>query len=149
MPNFIVFVQASKESEEGQVSIDTWDPFPHCFKVNLILTLNLQQTATKEQFAEMHAFNKIYRDSGALIDANGLLPSSTGARVSYSEESEPVVKCGPFELENLVAGYWVLKLDSIEEAIEFAKKVPFKGGSVQIRKIAGPDECGNGKEKDN
>jgi hypothetical protein len=91
----------------------------------------------------MGAFNKPFWDAGVMLDANGLLASSNGARINFSEGSEPTVKRGPFELENLVAGYWVLKLDSIEQVIEWAKKIPFKKGSVEIRKVAGPEDFGD------
>lgn len=95
-----------------------------------------------EELAEMGAFNKPYWESGVIVAADGFLASSNGFRVNFSEGSEPTVKRGPFELENLVAGYWILKLDSIEEVIEWAKKIPFKKGSVEIRKVAGPEDFG-------
>jgi hypothetical protein len=96
-----------------------------------------------EELTEMGAFNKPFRDAGVMLDADGFLASSKGARINFSEGSEPTVKRGPFELENLVAGYWMLKLDSIEQAIEWAKKIPFKKGSVEIRKVAGPEDFGS------
>jgi len=118
MPKFAVLVHGSKESETGKMP-------------------------TTEELTEMGAFNKQLLDAGVLIDANGFLASSKGARVSFSEGSEPTVKSGPFELENLVAGYWILKLDSLEQVIEWAKKIPFKEGSVDIRKIAGAEDFGD------
>jgi len=118
MPTFIVFVHASKESEAGE----------------------MPQT---EEFAEMSAFNKPFVDNGVIRDADGLLASSKGARLHFSEDSKPTVKRGPFELENLVAGYWKLELDNIEQVIEWAKKIPFKKGSVEIRKVAGPEDFGD------
>lgn len=95
-----------------------------------------------EELTEMSAFNKPSWDAGVILHADGFLASSKGARINFSEGSEPTVKRGPFELENLVAGYWVLKLDSIEQVIEWAKKIPFKKGSVEIRKVAGPEDFG-------
>ena len=62
-----------------------------------------------------------------------------GARVTFSD-TEPQVQNGPFQLENLVAGFWILKLDNLDEAIAWAKKVPFKTGSVEVRKVAGPED---------
>ena len=88
----------------------------------------------------MGAFNKTYVDSGALVHADGFLASSKGARVTFSEGSAPSIKRGPFDVENLVSGYWILKLKSIEEAIEFAKGIPFKKGSVEIRQVAGLED---------
>jgi hypothetical protein len=90
----------------------------------------------------MMAFNKPFWDAGVMLEGDGFLPSSNGARLNFSEGSDPTVKHGPFEFENLVAGYWILKLDSIEQAIEWAKKIPFKKGSVEIRSVAGPEDFG-------
>jgi len=118
MPKFIVLVHASKESEAGQIP-------------------------TTEEFAEMGAFNKPHVESGVILDADGFLASSKGVRLNFSEGSAPTVKHGPFGLENLVAGYWLLKLDTIEEVIEWAKGIPFKKGSVEIRKVAGLEDFGD------
>lgn len=89
-----------------------------------------------EQFTEMHNFNKPANDAGLLV-------SSKGARLDFSKDAEPVVKPGPFGLENLVTGYWIVRFISIEEVVEWAKGIPFKKGSVQIRKIAGPEDFGD------
>ena len=90
----------------------------------------------------MGAFNKPYKDAGVMIEGEGFLASSKGVRLSFSQGSEPTVTPGPFGLENLVSGYWKLKLDSIEEAIDFAKKIPFRDGSVEIRKVADEEDFG-------
>lgn len=60
--------------------------------------------------------------------------------MGFSESAEPVVERGPFGVENLIAGFWVLKYDGFEQALDFAKKVPFKKGKVEVRQIAGPDD---------
>jgi hypothetical protein len=100
--------------------------------------------ATPDELAEMGAFNKPYRDNGVIHEAAGFLASTHGARVVFNKGSDqPTVKRGPFGLENLVAGYWVLNLNSIEQAIEWAKKIPFKTGSVEIRKMAAPEDFGD------
>ena len=98
---------------------------------------------TTEELTEMGAFNKQMQDAGVMLAGDGFLASSKGARINFSEGSEPTVKRGPFELENLVAGYWLLKLDSIEHVIEWAKKIPFKKGSVEIRRVAGLEDFGD------
>jgi hypothetical protein len=54
----------------------------------------------------------------------------------------PSVQDGPFPVESLVAGFWILNVNSLDEAITWANKVPFKKGSVKIRKIAGPEDFG-------
>jgi hypothetical protein len=88
----------------------------------------------------MTAFNKPDMDSGAIVTASGLCASSAGIRVNFSEDADPAVIEGPFALGNLVSGFWLLKLHSMEQAIEFAKKVPFKSGSVEVRKLHGPGD---------
>ena len=116
MGKYVIFVHASADSEAGKMP-------------------------TTEEFAEMGAFNTELKNAGALLFADGLLQSAKGARVSFSD-SEPRVQNVPFPGEDLVAGFWILKLDSLDEAIAWAKKIPFKKGSVEIRKIAGPEDFG-------
>jgi hypothetical protein len=98
---------------------------------------------TKGELDEMHAFNKSYLDSGVILHADGFLASKTGARVSYSKDAAPTVQNGPFGLDNLIAGYWILKLATFEEAVNFAKKAPFKEGYVEVRQIAGEEDFGD------
>jgi hypothetical protein len=116
MGKFIIFVHASAESEKGKMP-------------------------STQEFAEMGAFNTELSNAGVLITADGLLQSAKGMRVTFSD-TEPQVQNGPFQLENLVSGFWILKLDNIEQAVAWAKKIPFKTGSVDIRKIAGPEDFG-------
>jgi hypothetical protein len=72
----------------------------------------------------MTRYNEELVRAGVLLDANGLAPSSDGALVSFSN-GEPTVIDGPFaEAKELVAGYWVLDVKSLEEAIEWVKRVP-------------------------
>ncbi len=140
MPKFAVLVHASKESEASQVSERPSEP--HGLPGTTISDISYQMPKSSE-FDEMDAFNKPYFASGAIIDADGFLASSKGTRVTFSEGSEPKLTPGPFELGNLVAGYWILKLESMEEAIKFAKGIPFKSGGVDIRQIAGPEDFGD------
>lgn len=97
----------------------------------------------ESELAEMGAFNKPYFDSGVILHADGFLASKTGARVNYTKDAPPTVTPGPFGLGNLVAGYWILKLNTFEEALDFAKKVPFKEGSVEVRQVAGVEDFGD------
>jgi hypothetical protein len=118
MPKFIMFVHATSHSETGAF-------------------------ASPEEMSEMGLFNDQLRACGALLFADGLLASSTGARVTFTvSKAEPEVEPGPFQLENLVSGFWILKLDNLEEAISWAKRITFKTGSVEVRKIAGPEDFG-------
>ena len=79
---------------------------------------------TPELMASMGAFNKALIDAGVFVDAAGLLPSSKGVRVSFFGESREVSQ-GPFEaVSELVSGYWIWKVDSLEDAIAWVKRCP-------------------------
>ncbi len=86
-------------------------------------------------FAEMAKYNDELAKAGALISLDGFQPSSKGARVLFSDGKTTVTE-GPFaNPEELVAGYWVIKVGSKEEAIAWAKRVPFQDGVIEIRQI--------------
>jgi len=87
---------------------------------------------------EMGKFNEDLIKSGAFLTAEGLQPSSKGARLTLVDGKRKLEK-GPFSDPNrLVAGYWIIKADSKEEAIDWAKKAPFKSGQVEVRQIFEP-----------
>jgi len=89
----------------------------------------------KDMFVEMEKYNKKLQDAGVLISLDGLHPSSKGVRVLFSN-SKPTITDGPFpNSEELVAGYWIIKVDSKEDAINWAKQIPFQDGVVDIRQI--------------
>ncbi len=89
----------------------------------------------KKLFADMAKYNEKLKSSGALIALDGLHPSSKGARVSFGD-GKTTVTDGPFpNPRELVAGFWMINVASKEEAIEWAKQVPFKGGVIEIRQI--------------
>lgn len=80
---------------------------------------------SREDFEVMGKYNEELVKAGVLMDAAGLQPSSRGARVSFSGGKAQVID-GPFvETKELIAGYWVINVKSREEAIEWAKRVPF------------------------
>ncbi|MGH7712776.1 MAG: YciI family protein [Gemmatimonadaceae bacterium] len=84
--------------------------------------------ADEKEFAAMGKYNAELIKAGVLLDAAGLQPSSTGARVRFSE-GKPTVVDGPFsETKELIAGFWMIQVKSKEEAIEWAKRVPFSPG---------------------
>lgn len=90
----------------------------------------------REDMAAMGAFNDELRDAGVLLTVHGLHPSTAGARVTFENGSVSVTD-GPFaETKELVAGFWVLELASRDEAIAWARRVPFENGRVEIRQIA-------------
>jgi hypothetical protein len=83
---------------------------------------------TKEAVLAMHEFNEELEKAGVLRDLGGLTPSSRGARVTYSG-GKCVVIDGPFaEAKELIAGYALLEVKSLAEAIEWAKRAPFGVG---------------------
>jgi hypothetical protein len=85
--------------------------------------------------AEMGKYNQALANAGALLAADGLHASAKGARVRLSGEKVTVVD-GPFaEANELVAGYWVIQARSREEAVAWAKRVPFEDGEIEIRPL--------------
>jgi len=80
---------------------------------------------TQEDLEVMGKYNEELVKAGVLLDGAGLQPSSKGARVTF-EGGKPRVTDGPFaETKELLAGYWMIQVKSKEEAIEWAKRVPF------------------------
>jgi hypothetical protein len=85
--------------------------------------------------AEMGKYNDQLIKAGVLLAGDGLQPSSKGARVRFSR-GKPSVTDGPFaETKELVAGYWMIQVQSKDEAIEWAKRVPFEDGEIEIRQV--------------
>lgn len=80
---------------------------------------------SREDLEVMGRYNQELIDAGVLLDAAGLQPSSKGAKVTFPGGKSQVTD-GPFvETKELIAGYWVIKVKSRQEAIEWAKRVPF------------------------
>jgi hypothetical protein len=99
---------------------------------------------TEQELAEMGAFNDELIKAGVMLTGEGLLPSSTGVRLRYDKDGRSTVIDGPFaETKELVAGFWLLEVSSREEAVEWLKKAPFKGGEVEIRQIASAEDFGD------
>jgi len=81
---------------------------------------------TRKELEGMGVFNEALMKAGVWVDAMGLQPTSKGAKVSFGG-GKPQVIDGPFtETKELIAGFWIIKVKSKEEAIERAKKVPFQ-----------------------
>jgi hypothetical protein len=79
---------------------------------------------TEEMLREMGAYNEQLVKAGIMLDGQGLHPSSKGARVVFEGGSTTVVD-GPFtESKEIIAGYWVWEVSSLEEAVEWAKRCP-------------------------
>ena len=91
---------------------------------------------TRELLADMGKFNEELVKAGVMLAGDGLHPTSRGKRVRFSGQQRTVID-GPFsETKELIAGYWLWQVKSIEEAVEWLKRAPFDGGTeVEIRPV--------------
>jgi len=115
----LVFVKATPNSEKG---------FP------------APSEELSKMFAEMGKFNEKLVKAGVMGEADGLKPSSAGKRVAFADSGYTRVIDGPFaETKELVAGYWVWNVKSMEEAVEWAKQcpnpMPGEEGVLEIRPV--------------
>jgi hypothetical protein len=101
------------------------------------------QMPSEAELRDMGDFNQQLVDAGVMLAGEGLHPSSKGKRVRFSGRDRMVID-GPFaETKELVAGYWVWRVKSIDEAVEWLKKAPFDGGTeVEIRPIFEAEDFG-------
>jgi hypothetical protein len=115
---FMVIVKASKDSEAGVMP-------------------------STELLTAMGKFNEEMAKAGIMEAGEGLHPTSKGARLKFSGK-EPAVSRGPFNLSNdLVAGFWLIKTNSLEEAVDWMKRAPFDGGAeIEIRQVFSADDFG-------
>jgi hypothetical protein len=104
-----------------------------------------------ELLGAMGRYNDELKEAGVLIDLAGLLPSAMGRRVRLSGGNRAVID-GPFaESKQLIAGYWILQVPSMEEAVEWAERFPFEAWSqiypgeygaeveIEIRQVFEPE----------
>jgi hypothetical protein len=114
----MVIVKASKESEAGQMP-------------------------SEKLLTDMGKFNEELVKAGIMLAGDGLHPSSRGKRVKFSGADRTVTD-GPFaETKELIAGYWLWQVKSMEEAVEWLKRAPFDGGTeVEIRPVFEADDFG-------
>src|SRR5438093_13076725 len=90
---------------------------------------------TPEAMAAYQKFNEELVKAGGVIGAGRLAPSSQGRRVRFDGKKRTVID-GPFaERKELVAGYWLWQVRSIDEALEWLKRAPYDGGTFEIREI--------------
>ncbi|HMM43934.1 MAG TPA: YciI family protein [Thermomicrobiales bacterium] len=97
-----------------------------------------------EIFEAMNAYNEQLVAAGVMLGGEGLHPSSAGARVSWNGDNA-VVTDGPFaETKELVAGYWIWRLDSLDDAVEWVKRGPFGDGvEIEIRRVFDTEDFGD------
>jgi hypothetical protein len=107
---FMVIVKANQQSEAGEMP-------------------------STELLTAMGSYNEELVKAGVMLAGDGLHPSSKGARVRFQGKNRTVVD-GPFaETKELVAGFWIWKCASLQEAIDWLKKAPFESDEVEIRQI--------------
>jgi hypothetical protein len=104
----------------------------------------MQGEATEEMFRQMGKFNEELVNAGVMKAGEGLHPSSRGKRVLFNG-SKRTVTDGPFsETKELVAGFWIWEVKSMEEAVEWAKRcpnpMPNEEGELELRPIHGPED---------
>lgn len=98
---------------------------------------------TQDLISKMMKFNEDLVKAGVMLDGQGLTPTSKAKRVRFAGNQRTVID-GPFaESKELVAGYWIWQVKSVEEAVEWLKRAPFDGGvEVTIRPIFEPEDFG-------
>ena len=98
---------------------------------------------SQELFAKMMKFNEELVKAGLMLAGDGLTPTSKAKRVRFSGSQRTVID-GPFaESKEMIAGYWIWQVKSVEEAVEWLKRAPFDDGvEVTIRPVFDPDDFG-------
>ena len=98
---------------------------------------------SKEILAKMGKYNEELVKAGIMLAGDGLHPSSKGKRVRFSGSTRTVID-GPFtETKELIAGYWLWHVRSLDEAVEWLKRAPFASGEeVEIRQVFEPEDFG-------
>jgi hypothetical protein len=101
---------------------------------------------SEELLAAMGKFNEEMVKAGVMLAGEGLHPSSKGARVRYGGDGERTVIDGPFaETKELIAGYWLMQVRSMEEAVEWMKRCPNpheEEGEIEIRQVFEAEDFG-------
>jgi hypothetical protein len=117
----IVMIKATEQSEAGEMP-------------------------SQELLEQMTAYNEELVKAGVMLGGEGLHPSSKGVRVAFSGSERRVID-GPFtETKELLAGYWVLQVKSMDEAIEWVKRIPNPDGGdsvVEIRPVFEAEDFGD------
>jgi hypothetical protein len=83
-------------------------------------------------------------DAGVLLGGEGLQPSSTATTVKLPESGEPIVSDGPFaETKEQLGGYYLIDCKVLDEALAWAKKIPWPGGAVEVRPVMDYEAAGS------
>lgn len=97
----------------------------------------------EELISKMMKYNEELVKAGVMLDGQGLTPTSKAKRVRFDGSTRTVID-GPFaESKELIAGYWIWQVKSLDEAVEWLKRAPFDGGTeVTLRPIFEPEDFG-------
>ena len=113
----MVIVKASKESEAGQLP-------------------------SHELLEQMGKYNEQLSKAGIMLAGEGLHPTSKGKRIRFAKSGKSVID-GPFaETKELIAGYWLWQVRSMDEAVEWLKRAPFEDCEVEIRQVFADEDFG-------
>ena len=114
----MVIVKASKESEAGVMP-------------------------DEKALTEMGNYNQQLANAGIMLEGAGLHPTSKGTRIRFSGSQRTVID-GPFaETKELIAGYWLWKVKSMDEAVDWLKRAPFDGGTeIELRPVFESEDFG-------
>jgi len=98
----------------------------------------------KKLFEEMGKFNEQLAKAGVMLAAEGLKPTSNGKKVKFSGATRTVID-GPFtESKEIIAGFWLWQVRSMEEAVEWLKRAPFDGGTeIELRPVYETEDFGD------
>ena len=98
---------------------------------------------TSDELAAMGNYNEELVKAGVMLAGDGLHSSDKGARVRFDGKGATTVIDGPFtEAKELIAGFWIWELPSLQDAVEWLKKAPFQEGEVEIRQVHGDEVFG-------
>ena len=108
---FMVLVKANKDSEAGVLP-------------------------TEQELIEMGKFNDELIKAGVMLAGEGLHSSARGKRIRFNPGSKPTVTDGPFaETKELLAGFWIVQMKSLDECIAWFKRAPFREEEIEIRQV--------------
>jgi hypothetical protein len=94
------------------------------------------ELGSAEEFVAMDLFNEKLVEAGVMLAADGLQPSSKGKRVAFDADGNTTVIDGPFaESKELIAGFMIWEVASMDEAVEWVKRSPLRDGEVELRKV--------------
>jgi len=98
----------------------------------------------ERDYVDMNTFNEELAEAGVMLAGEGLHPTSKGARVRFEGDTRTVIE-GPFPgPKDLVAGFWLWQVGSLQEAIDWLKRAPFDGGTeVEIRRVMESEDFGD------